>query len=969
MDLLYKAKLRCGLITVEKRMEKYYDIEKSVDLLKGERDDLMKENGEMKYIAEKNLQKLAVKNGNMGEKEKEYLVKAINDKYNKYFSKYLDDVKDIKNKIDKAKKEQNTLFKGNTAIYLNRIRKEEELSRYENYKYKDFTDSGLNRARESMPQIDSEHLDSFLMHFANKAKVTKDKMKFNEMKPSQKDFNNQKVLDMYKKGSYKSHKYIVSKDGFMMDGHHNWAAGLEDDPNKEVDVYKINLPIKDLLRRANMLNISTKKDINDKEITKSIITIVEAYKAGKMTEEDFDKTKKQILTKGDIFGDYINIIRVALEKAKEEKEVRPINRDVLNPDDGKPQKASRDYVMYNDKSPSKTGKEYCGNCAWILRKRHSWDGGHECAIVEGEINRKGWCTLWGIDLLLPSGQKSGEEVGVTKESEVEKLEEVEKSEIKKGENEVEKVSTPADTKKEEINTSHDILTMWQLEKKLKSEGKIAEGQSLVFFCPVYFPGQKIVEALLNREDEHGEKMLFPLPMIKDTERVKVGLEQMKSLGIENPEQYITEDKKKGGKGLLTYSSIPGIEGVHNEKYEYIANEFVQLGAFQIVPNEWVNQGDPINDTYKIPGEEGYSPYWRIPSFEEFKKLRPDLAKNYKETDEGIIKKFEKEEEGEEEAVWKHKESFEYANKLKEKFGKPVTEGTNIMIWENIAGFDRVEVRDESIDHDFPKPHKDFVYSYLSLTDEEVKKMQDLIDDLSKVTGSIFFDGLKKEMGARCGMLIKNADTLTYIMSVLAGEIEPTKENYSEIILGDKFGEWYKDEMGEKKKVEGEAGQEIEKGIADNKDLEKAYTEGTYSNTPENRKLGRVGEKYSVEKEDSSEGKKIELNQKQKDFLRSRIEFGDKKVGVIHAPGKEGYEEYAKRTYKFNKLTGEDVENLVIEKILQPKRLQTIEGGTEWNLVIRPSWDTIEKLVKGKEEEKDTKEAKDDIEKYPNFYSK
>ncbi len=163
----------------------------------------------------------------------------------------------------------------------------------------------------------------------------------------------------------------------------------------------------------------------------------------------------------------------------------------------------------------------------------------------------------------------------------------------------------------------------------------------------------------------------------------------------------------------------------------------------------------------------------------------------------LLKKGSKVQTGSTKSGWKHKGAFEYASKLRRKFGKPITSGTTIMIWENIAGFDRVEVRDELIDHDFPKPHKDFVYSYLSLTDEEVTKMQDLISAFSKVTGSIFFDGLKKEMGARCGMLLKNADTFTYIMSVLAGDIEPTKENYSEFILNDKFGDWYKDEMKEK----------------------------------------------------------------------------------------------------------------------------------------------------------------------------
>jgi len=393
MELLYKAKLRLGIISIEERMEKYYDLEKSISLSNHNISILARENNQMKAIAEKNLQQISSKNGSMDEMEKDYLTKAINDKYNKYFSRYLDDVKSEKDNLDKVKKDQNNLFKGDTAIYLNRIRKEEDLSRHENYKYKDFVDSGLSRSRESMPQIDAENLDKFLMHFANKAKVTKGKMKLNEMKPSQKDFNNQKILGMYKNQNYKSHKYIVSKDGYMMDGHHNWAAGLEDDPNYEVDIYRVNLPIKSLLRRANMLTISTKRDINDKELKKSLITIVKAYERGQITEEDFAIVKKQI-TKGGLYSDYIDIIKDAI--SSDEKEVRKINRKVLNPDDGKPQKASKEYVMYNDESPTTTGKEYCDNCGLFNTKDST------CQIVKGEpgeIKAKGWCTLWGIDTL------------------------------------------------------------------------------------------------------------------------------------------------------------------------------------------------------------------------------------------------------------------------------------------------------------------------------------------------------------------------------------------------------------------------------------------------------------------------------------------------------------------------------------------------------------------------------------------
>jgi len=607
--LIKSIKLKLGILSVEEKLNQYIKLEKELDIFKGELGFLMKDGIETKRVAELKLLKLE-KNTNS---ERDFLIKAINGKYNNYFSLFLDRVKIAKDKIEGIKKAQSDLLKNAQPLeeLIEKYKKESELIKNGNYKYKEYLKNGLDRERETMPQINPNDLDSFLIHFSDKAKIKKEKMKLKEMKPSQKDFNENKILNIYKNGNYKDHKYILSQDGYLMDGHHNWASGLEDDENYSATVYKIDLPIKNLLRRSNLLKISTKRDANDKEIKKAVIVLSEVYKLGKISDELFEKSirKARLMLNGK--GD-------ELFKA-EEKDVRPINREVLNPDDGIPQKASKDYVMYNDISPSKTGKENCKNCGWFNIEEET------CQIVKGDsgdIKAEGWCTLWGIDLLLKEGKKT-----------VAKTKEVEKD-----------VDTPANKLKEDLNVNHHISTMWQLEDKLKKEGKIVEGQSLVFFCPVHFPGQSIVDSLLNEKDEHGEKILFPLPRITDKDRIKVAFDQMRSLGIASPETYITEDEKTGKKGLLTYSTLPGIEGVHNNKYEYIANEFVQLGAFQIVPNEWVNEGDPINETYRFPGEDGYSPYWRIPPFEELKKLRPDLVKHYEETDQGIIKKFEKEEE-------------------------------------------------------------------------------------------------------------------------------------------------------------------------------------------------------------------------------------------------------------------------------------------------------------------------------------
>jgi len=197
---------------------------------------------------------------------------------------------------------------------------------------------------------------------------------------------------------------------------------------------------------------------------------------------------------------------------------------------------------------------------------------------------------------------------------------------------------PAKKKRLERSKNHKIKTWWQLEDKLTKEGLLNDDLKLSYFCPVYFAGQQMVRALLDLSDEHsGEKLLFALPSISDKKRVEFGIKQMKLIGIDDPEQYLVT--KDGKKNLLCYSSLPGIEGVAGPNQpEYVAYEAVQLGAFSIVPERWLNAGLPFNESYKFPGEEGYSPYWRIPPFEEFKKVRPDLAKGWKETEDGWIKK-------------------------------------------------------------------------------------------------------------------------------------------------------------------------------------------------------------------------------------------------------------------------------------------------------------------------------------------
>jgi hypothetical protein len=150
--------------------------------------------------------------------------------------------------------------------------------------------------------------------------------------------------------------------------------------------------------------------------------------------------------------------------------------------------------------------------------------------------------------------------------------------------------------------------------------------------------------------------------------------------------------------------------------------------------------------------------------------------------------------------WDHPEPVEYSKFLEDTFGKPDEITDEQTVWHNIDGFKRVVVRDEYILHGSPAPHYDFVYSYIDLEVPE-----DLSDELAKCSGSILIDHLKNEVGARCGSLTANAVTLNFVLDVVAGRAEPTKDEYEKRILemkdmftnGKRYtNDWWPDQAGD-----------------------------------------------------------------------------------------------------------------------------------------------------------------------------
>ena len=149
--------------------------------------------------------------------------------------------------------------------------------------------------------------------------------------------------------------------------------------------------------------------------------------------------------------------------------------------------------------------------------------------------------------------------------------------------------------------------------------------------------------------------------------------------------------------------------------------------------------------------------------------------------------------------WKNDDAKGYAEKLIEEYGQP-DEVTETMIkWNKLGSFGEGEmetyVLDESIPHDFPAPHRDYVYTTMN-----IKVDSDMLDTLGHVTGSIIYDGLKETVTARCGSLYANAATMGFVKDMVDGKVpvedDAAKKEYADRIQKDPLPKFYDNRMNE-----------------------------------------------------------------------------------------------------------------------------------------------------------------------------
>lgn len=123
--------------------------------------------------------------------------------------------------------------------------------------------------RDQMPQIHKSKSVSFCCWLQSEFNVKSTFMNCRvfKIKPTQSEYNQDKVLSKIDEGLENIKKpFIISMDGYLLDGHHSYKAIFNINQNEVVDVIRVQATIDSLINYAKKYEHSYTKDINDVQI-------------------------------------------------------------------------------------------------------------------------------------------------------------------------------------------------------------------------------------------------------------------------------------------------------------------------------------------------------------------------------------------------------------------------------------------------------------------------------------------------------------------------------------------------------------------------------------------------------------------------------------------------------------------------------------------------------------------------------
>jgi len=125
--------------------------------------------------------------------------------------------------------------------------------------------AGLGITRDKMPQVDEKDYPEYFAYLKEKGiTLKKGKEDPNNLKPIQKEFAKigvEKSLDKMLAQKDKAKFIIVSKDDYIVDGHHRWLAAKNG--RQQLNVMRANVNMKELLKATNEFPKTTFKSIKN----------------------------------------------------------------------------------------------------------------------------------------------------------------------------------------------------------------------------------------------------------------------------------------------------------------------------------------------------------------------------------------------------------------------------------------------------------------------------------------------------------------------------------------------------------------------------------------------------------------------------------------------------------------------------------------------------------------------------------
>lgn len=136
--------------------------------------------------------------------------------------------------------------------------------------------------------------------------------------------------------------------------------------------------------------------------------------------------------------------------------------------------------------------------------------------------------------------------------------------------------------------------------------------------------------------------------------------------------------------------------------------------------------------------------------------------------------------------WRNPEAIRETINVMNYWGMPNVLTHNKAIWFKIGGFDRVMIKDESVAHNQPKFHLDFLYC--TKVNPVPPEFQ---GQLAEFMPNLLFDGLKNEVTIRCNSMITNAVALGFVEDVVNGAVEPTVDELNSRQQNRNIPEWFR----------------------------------------------------------------------------------------------------------------------------------------------------------------------------------